>query len=423
MHAASTTTGQLPTCVELCSGAGGQSLGLERAGFSHLALAEIDPDACNTLRANRPDWPVLQADVRSLTVGSLPAAAAGADLLAAGVPCPPFSVAGLGRGPDDERDLFPAVLALTAQLRPRAVLVENVRGLLQQRFAPYRAGISKALAELGYTAEWRLLFASDYGVPQLRPRAIMVALPVDLLWSFRWPVPGPTADRPVTAGRALRASMAAAGWELADVWALGADRVAPTLCGGSRRHGGPDLGPSRARSTWAAMGVNGGSVADRPPQPGDPLPVRLTPEQLAVLQGFPPDWAFTGTKTARCRQIGNAFPPPVARAMGEQVRRALEHEGAPRDLVEQSNSIHDPLYTVLRDDGGFLTMDQIMRRLKGSIEVPAFERHLAHLRRDFHIEVDLRKTGDAYRLGDFKAFVGQDDHLRHEAFLKPTRIS
>jgi DNA (cytosine-5)-methyltransferase 1 len=95
----------------------------------------------------------------------------------------------------------------------------------------------------------------------------------------------------------------------------------------------------------------------------------------------------------------------------------------PRDLVEQSNSIHDPLYAVLRDDGGFLTMDQIMRRLQGSMEVPAFERHLSHLRRDFHIEVDLRKTGDAYRLGNFKAFVGQDDHLRHEAFLKPTRIS
>ena len=328
MHVINTTTGHPLTCVELCSGAGGQSLGLERAGFSHLALAEIDTDACNTLRTNRPDWPVLQADVRSLADDGLPPAAAGADLLAAGVPCPPFSVAGLGHGPDDERDLFPAALALTAQLRPRAVLIENVRGLLQQRFALYRAAISKALAELGYTAEWRLLFASDYGVPQLRPRAIMVALPVDLLWAFRWPLPGPTAGRPTTAGHALHASMAAAGWELADAWARRADRVAPTLCGGSRRHGGPDLGPSRARSTWAAMGVNGGSVAERPPQPGDPLPVRLTPEQLAVLQGFPPDWVFTGTKTARCRQIGNAFPPPVAEAVGRRLAEILAASSA-----------------------------------------------------------------------------------------------
>ena len=323
MHANSSATGQPPTCVELCSGAGGQSLGLERAGFSHLVLAEIDPNACNPLRANRPDWPVLQTDVRTLAADTLPEAAAGADLLAAGVPCPPFSVAGLGNGPDDERDLFPAVLALVSQLRPRAVLIENVRGLLQQRFAPYRTEIARILAGLGYIAEWRLLLASDYGVPQLRPRAVMIALPVDLLWAFHWPVPGPTAGRPLTVGRALRASMAAAGWELADTWALGADRVAPTLCGGSRRHGGPDLGPSRARSTWAAMGVNGGSVANRPPQPGDVLPVRLTPEQLAALQGFPPDWFFTGTKTARCRQIGNAFPPPVAEAVGRSLAEVL----------------------------------------------------------------------------------------------------
>ncbi len=68
-------------------------------------------------------------------------------------------------------------------------------------------------------------------------------------------------------------------------------------------------------------------------------------------------------------------------------------------------------------------MDQILRRLPVPMEVPAFERHLAHLRRDFHIEVDPRRAGDAYRLGTFKAFIGQDDHLRHEAFLRPGKIS
>ena len=112
-----------------------------------------------------------------------------------------------------------------------------------------------------------------------------------------------------------------------------------------------------------------------------------------------------------------------ARALGDQVRRALDHEGAPRDLVEQSNCAHDPVYAILRQDGGFLTMEQIRRRLPQPMDVPAFERHLAHLRQDFSIDTNPRKTGDAYRLGDFKAFVGQDDHLRHEAFLKPTKIS
>jgi len=134
-------------------------------------------------------------------------------------------------------------------------------------------------------------------------------------------------------------------------------------------------------------------------------------------------WTFTGRKTSTYRQIGDAFPPPVARALGDQIRRALSHEGTARGLVDQADSAHDPVYAVLRDDGGFLTMDQILRRLTEPMDVPAFERHISHLRLDFHIDVDRRKTGDAYRLADFKAFVGQDDHLRHEAFIRPTRIS
>jgi DNA (cytosine-5)-methyltransferase 1 len=153
---------------------------------------------------------------------------------------------------------------------------------------------------------------------------------------------------------------------------------------------------------------------------------KLTCAMVARIQGWDgPEycWEFTGRKTSNYRQIGNAFPPPVARAIGDQIRRALDHEGTPRDLVEQSSTTHDPVYAVLRDDGGFLTMDQILRRLPVPMDVPAFERHLAHLRGDFRIEVDPRKAGDAYRLGAFKAFVGQDDHLRHEAFLKPSKIS
>ena len=92
-------------------------------------------------------------------------------------------------------------------------------------------------------------------------------------------------------------------------------------------------------------------------------------------------------------------------------------------MLEQSPAAHDPIYKVLRDDAGFLTMEQILRRIRVPLDVPGFERHLAHLKRDFHIEVETRRSGDAYRLGAFKAFVGQDDHSRHEAFLHPTKIS
>ena len=146
----------------------------------------------------------------------------------------------------------------------------------------------------------------------------------------------------------------------------------------------------------------------------------------ARLQGWDDTeylWEFTGRKTANYRQIGNAFPPPVARAIGERIHRALERAGEPREIVERSSVTHDPVYAVLRGDGGFVTMDQILRRLPAPLDVPAFERHLAHLRRDFYIDVDARKSGDAYKLGAFRAFTGQDDHLRHQAFRHPGKIS
>ncbi|WP_344463481.1 DNA (cytosine-5-)-methyltransferase [Kitasatospora kazusensis] len=312
-----------PVCVEVCAGAGGQSLGLERAGFGHAALVELDPDACATLRDNRPGWRVVEADVRTAGPALLREGVRAVELLAGGVPCPPFSLAGQQFGAADERDLFPAMLSLVEQLCPQAVMIENVKGLLQAKFQGYRARVTERLAALGYAAEWRLLRACDFGVPQLRPRAVLVALRPDAFDRFRWPEPDSAGRTASTVGEVLYESMAVAGWELAEDWAVRADQVAPTLCGGSRKHGGPDLGPSRARQAWARLGVNGSSLADKVPQPGDQLPVRLTVEQTALLQGFPPEWRFSGTKTARYRQVGNAFPPPVAEAVGRRIAAAL----------------------------------------------------------------------------------------------------
>ncbi|MFF8640274.1 DNA cytosine methyltransferase [Streptomyces sp. NPDC015345] len=321
------------TCVELCSGAGGQALGLEQAGFNHQALVELDHDACRTLRRNRPDWNVVQADVRSAECARA-ATSARPCLMAAGAPCPPFSVAGPQLGLLDERDLIPAVLALVPTVRPRAILLENVRGLLQKKFSAYRADILRTLSGFGYTAEWRLLYARDFGVPQLRPRAVLVAMEAQAFANFRWPVALTPATDSSCVGDVLRESMASRGWKLADTWAAQAQRIAPTLCGGSRKHGGPDLGPSRARQAWAELGVNGSSVADEPPSPHDQLPVKLTANQLALLQGFPPSWTFTGTKTSVCRQVGNAFPPPVARAVGRAIAAALDQADTPLQGAE-----------------------------------------------------------------------------------------
>ncbi|MEU0369854.1 DNA cytosine methyltransferase [Streptomyces sp. NPDC006283] len=311
------------SCVEICAGGGGQALGLEQAGFTHRMLVELDSDACSTLRSNRPQWRVLRSDVREVAADSLCTPEGELHLFAGGVPCPPFSLAGRQLGAGDERDLFPAALSLIAGLRPKAVLLENVKGLLQSKFDGYRGEIVSALADLGYMAEWRLLYARDYGVPQLRPRAILVALAPPEFARFRWPTVTPGSTPLASVGSALRSSMGSRGWELADHWAEQAQQIAPTLCGGSRKHGGPDLGPSRARRAWAAMGVNGSSVADLPPGPGAQLPIRLTVAQIALLQGFPPDWQFSGRKTSVYRQVGNAFPPPFAEAVGKSIASAL----------------------------------------------------------------------------------------------------
>lgn len=307
------------TCLEICAGAGGQSLGLELAGFDHVAAVEIDSDACETLRLNRPHWNVVEVDVHHYSAVTLRGSV---DLLAGGVPCPPFSIAGKQLGADDERDLFPQALRLVEECQPEAVMLENVRGLSTARFADYRQNIMDRLSELGYVTEWQVLNASEYGVPQLRPRFILVALKPEAHEYFEWPTPIGT---PPTVGKALRESMAAGGWAGADEWAERANGIAPTLVGGSRKHGGPDLGPSRAREAWLRLGVNGKVLADAPPSASDPADMlpKLTVKMAAAIQGFPPSWNFYGRKTASYRQVGNAFPPPVAQAVGAQIKAAL----------------------------------------------------------------------------------------------------
>lgn len=304
--------------VEICAGAGGQSLGLERAGFEHEALVEID-DACSaTLRSNRPTWNVFHGDV--VRFDGLPYR--GIELLAGGVPCPPFSVAGKQLGAKDERDLFPEAIRLTDEIKPRAVMLENVRGFLDPAFEDYREQLFRTFRKMGYRPGIKLLQASDFGVPQLRPRVVIVALRSEDAEHFNWPEE--LRSPPPTVGEALVDLMAANGWEKANQWANEAKRIAPTVVGGSKKHGGPDLGPTRARKAWAELGVEGRTIAEQAPEPGFIGNPRLTVRMVARIQGFPDDWHFTGRKTAAYRQVGNAFPPPVAEAVGRSIGRVFE---------------------------------------------------------------------------------------------------
>jgi len=303
--------------IEICAGAGGQALGLEQAGFNHVSLVEIDPLACQTLRTNRSSWNVIEGDLHKYSAKKWK----GVDLLAGGVPCPPFSKAGKQLGHNDERDLFPEAIRLVSECKPQAVMLENVRGLLDTVFDEYRAKIISDLRKLGYDAEWRLVNASDFGVPQLRPRVVFVAMRKSISGYFEWPLAHP--EPPPTVGEALFDLMASAGWRGVDYWREKACDIAPTLVGGSKKHGGPDLGPTRAKRAWASLGVDGMGISDSAPSDCFLGMPRLTIRMAARLQGFPDDWQFAGRKTAAYRQVGNAFPPPVARAVGFQIQKAL----------------------------------------------------------------------------------------------------
>ncbi|MGP3735637.1 DNA cytosine methyltransferase [Streptomyces sp. GDS52] len=377
------------TSVEICAGAGGQAIGLHQAGFGHLALVEIDDYAVETLKLNieehevwaweRENCDVLSVDVkefepyRDLDKGAELLKKRGLDLLAGGVPCPPFSHAGKQLGKDDERDLFPRMLELVMKLSPRAVMIENVRGIMDPKFSDYRDWIEARLQGgtyrgddgelthdegLGYTvARWNVLEASDFGVPQLRPRAVLVAFRDDVIKDLKYEWPTATHEEPVSVAESLENSMserfepylegvhaeqanaALERWRKkarerdAELKGKGGG-VAPTLVGGSKKHGGADLGPSRAKAAWKLLGVSGMGVANDIDtcrekgteerdlfRPDGPM---LTVRQAAIIQGFPDFWEFSGGKTAQYRQVGNAFPPPVAEAVGKSIADVLK---------------------------------------------------------------------------------------------------
>jgi len=319
------------TCLELCAGGGGQALGLERAGFSHAALIEIDRDCCDTLHANRLHWPVIQADITAPLVHVWN----GVSLVAAGLPCTPHSRGGRQLGEADERHLWDAVLVIVAANRPRAVILETSNAILSERFGAERARTLHTLNALGYIPFWGEIDCSAFGVPQRRRRAVLAAfLGGHAAAAFDWPEP--VLRYPNTVGDDLLPLAAANGWKGVITWSARARDLAPTVVGGSRKHGGADLGASQGKAAWRKLGIDPMGIADGPPGPDGKYPrgrgitrdagetgLMLTVEMAARLQGFPADWGFCGGKTSRYRQVGNALPPPVAEAIGRAIAAAL----------------------------------------------------------------------------------------------------
>jgi DNA (cytosine-5)-methyltransferase 1 len=318
--------------VELCAGAGGMSLGLERAGFEHVGVFEIDPDAAATLRTNRPDWTVIEADIR--TIPFTPYRELEIDLLAGGLPCQPYSVEGYGVGKDDPRDLFPDAIRIVGEIKPKAFIFENVEGFLHKKHSDHVAAILRGFRKAGYKTEIHRIQAGDFGVAQVRRRVLLVGLRDDIADAFRMPPKFP--GRRLNIGDALVDLMAANGWEGAYEWArqrreqpvfdrnrnllaYGAQASTVVTGNGKRRTNEQDAQEAKGYDTTGSPAA--APTAEEASKPGY-MP-SLTLRMRARLQDFDDDWQFVGGKIATAKQIGNAVPPRLAQAVGMSLYSAI----------------------------------------------------------------------------------------------------
>lgn len=310
-----------PRVVELCAGAGGLALGLERAGFEHVALIEMNKNAVATLRANRPDWNVVQADVRKVDFRQYRDQRI--DLLAGGLPCTPFSTVGQKKGQHDKNDLMREGVRAVLEIAPKAFMFENVEGLLHSRHADYIALLLREFSKAGYSTEIHRINAMDYGVAQNRSRIMLVGMRKDLAGAFRMPRKFPELSTNV--GDALADIMSENGWTGAEAWVqCMKDRnyLADTIRGyqGSARTG-ETIRSERQQLRYAppAKAAPTDEEASR-----EGFVPGLTNRMRTRLQGFPDDWSFVGGLGAVADQIGNAVVPVVAQAMGLAFLSALK---------------------------------------------------------------------------------------------------
>ncbi|WP_165807440.1 DNA (cytosine-5-)-methyltransferase [Rhizobium rhizogenes] len=310
-----------PRVIELCAGAGGLALGLERAGFEHVALIEKNRNATATLRANRPHWNVVEADVRKMDFSQY--RDRGIDLLTGGLPCTPFSTVGQKKGQHDENDLMREGVRAVREIAPKAFMFETVEGFLHSRHSDYVAFLLREFSKAGYSTEIHRINARDYGVAQNRSRIMLVGLRKDLAGSFR--VPRKFPELHTNVGVALADLMGENGWAGAEAWLKSMrdrDYRSDTIRGyqGSAREAEAiRSGKQQLRYAPPAKAAPTDEEASKKGfVPG------LTNEMRARLQGFPDDWHFVGGLGAVADQIGNAVVPAVGQAMGLAMSSALK---------------------------------------------------------------------------------------------------
>ncbi|MBZ7924767.1 DNA (cytosine-5-)-methyltransferase [Ensifer adhaerens] len=331
-----------PTVLELCAGAGGQSIGLEAAGFRSVGLFEKGTNAVKTLRLNWPSWMTRKADITKDTQRLFAPYAGKVDLVAGGIPCQAFSRGGKQRGGDDDRALFGTAVEIVGIIKPKAFFFENVTGFQDKKHGYYRSEIAKRFAEIGYDVAIQEIEASKFGIPQQRNRIILVGMPAGTIHRFAMPptdlIPEayisealgalmcphhtPESDRGANGSGDLRSAQQRLYDDWADAWLRHNERqLSPTITQIKK-----NLRES-IKTQWAKRLIDIDGCADSAPAVEDitglDFKPKLTVEMLKRLQGFPDFWHFVGRDGSRLKQIGNAFPPRVARAVGLALLSAI----------------------------------------------------------------------------------------------------
>lgn len=328
------------TSVELFAGAGGLAIGMEKSGFNHLLLNEIDKDACNTLRYNRPEWNVIQGDIHEIDFKSLRGKV---DFLSGGFPCQAFSYAGKRLGFEETRGtLFFELARAVKEIQPKVFLGENVKGLFEHDGGKTLDTIKNVISELGYTlVEPRVLRAIQYDVPQKRERLFLVAIRNDIapFVKFEWPevctdirtlrdafyagplyannVPESEGQKyPETKRKVMELVPEGGNWR--DL----PENVAREYMKGSYDLGGGKTGMARRLSMDEPSLTLTCAPAQKQTERCHPIETRpLTVREYARVQTFPDDWRFMGSLSAQYKQIGNAVPVNLAWAIGRSLIR------------------------------------------------------------------------------------------------------
>ena len=336
------------TGIDIFSGPGGLTLGMKAAGVVPIMGVESNKDAVATYRTHTPDSDHRNTDIREIDFSPFMGKA---DIVFGGPPCQPFSLGGLRQGRQDDRDMVPQFIRVVNEVQPSAFVLENVPGLLTSRYTSYFAWLVRELEKAGFVVAYRVLLAADYGVPQNRKRVIVVGLRDK---TFRFPAPThgvePLLPRVVSAsilsdvpiGKPAKSPV---------VYAPKIDLRPNPYHGHIYNGGGRPIDPAAPCQTiYASAGGNKTHWVDTEnivpayhahlksggaPRSGVvPGARRLSVEESALIQTFPSDLEFQGSRSSQYTQVGDAVPPLLGQAIGEALINQLLGVDTARNLLK-----------------------------------------------------------------------------------------